>query len=341
MAMPTSVEIHIPANIGRYHIEDVIGEGASGVVCRGKDTQLDRVVAIKIVHPKLIGTSHAERTFLAEARTLARLDHPGIVPIYDVGRTDDGLFFMIAKLIVGTDLATKLREQPPTRVRAVEIVARVAEALEYAHQQCLVHRDIKPTNILLDGDGQPILIDFGLALAEENIGQGPTLVGTVPYMSPEQSRREGHRVDARSDIYSMGVVLYEMLAGRRPFVCDRPSELLQMIRATEAPPLRSLDATIPAELERICMRAMAKRVSDRYRFAREMADDLRHWLTDPSEAHLPRGPELDKPAAAAGAPIVPRGLRSFGARDADSFLDLLPGPRDRAGLPDSIAFWKA
>lgn len=343
---PSSELSDLPANICRYRVTGRIAAGSFGEVLRARDDDLNRDVAIKVPHAELLAAENALETFLAEARVLASLDHAGIMPVYDVGCTEDGLYFLVTKLVDGADLKGRLKVLRFLPAEAAEIAARVAEALHCAHRGGLVHRDVKPANILLDAEGQPILIDFGLALSAENVGKGPTLVGTVPYMSPEQSRREGHRVDARSDIYSLGVVLYEMLAGRRPFDHDDQAEMLHLIRTQEPPPLQMLDRTIPEELERICLKALAKRVSERYATALEMAEDLKYWLASqsamaPAAVKTSTAKESSRTSAKkSGKHIVPRGLRSFGVRDAGFFLDLLPGPRDRDGLPDSIAFWK-
>jgi len=228
---------------------------------------------------------------------------------------------------------------------------------------------VKPGNILIGKDGKPYVVDFGLALREENIGKGPKYAGTPAYMSPEQARGEGHRVDGRSDVFSLGVVFYELLAGRQPFRGDTHAELLEQVTSYEARPLRQYDEKLPKELERICHKAMAKRASERYSSAHDMAEDLRHFLHEQAVIESGASPggvapaasetkasaaastsvgSNATPAASVGTrssdnqpiKIVPKGLRSFDAHDADFSLELLPGPRDREGLPDSLRFWK-
>ena len=157
----------------------------------------------------------------------------------------------------------------------------MAEALHHAHRKGLVHRDVKPGNILIDASGRPFVVDFGLALQEENVGRGPQYAGTPAYMSPEQARGEGHRVDGRSDVFSLGVVFYELLVGRHPFRADTPAELLDRIANFEPRPPRQYDDGVTKELERICLKALAKRASERYTTAKDMADDLNHYLSAP------------------------------------------------------------
>ena len=366
----------LPPRIGRYRIDRLLGKGGFGLVYLARDDQLARPVAIKVPHSRLILRGEDAEAYLTEARTVANLDHPNIVPVYDIGSTAEFPCFVVSKFIDGTDLAAKLNHSPLSLQEAVELVATVAEALHHAHKQGLVHRDIKPGNILLDKTGEPFVVDFGLALREQYVGKGPCFAGTPAYMSPEQARGEGHRVDSRSDIFSLGVVMYELLTGRRPFQGDSKQELLEKIGTFEVRPPRQWDDAIPKEVERICVKSLAKRAVERYTTAKDMADDLRYWLLHPLSAdrnpaevyggvadHVP-GPHLPppsnlgnsgRPATPAGPAvspitpssdrqvpkIIPKGLRSFDANDADFFLELLGGPRDRNGLPDSIRFWKS
>jgi serine/threonine protein kinase/class 3 adenylate cyclase/predicted ATPase len=278
-AVPPDEQEEPPAAYGRYTVLGFLGKGGFGSVYLGHDGQLDRSVAIKV--PRL-GRRSAPDTvarFLQEARRVARLKHPGIVTIFDVG-VQDGHVFLVTDYVEGASLGAKLRERRLTWQESARIAAAVADALACAHEQRIVHRDVKPSNILLTRDLAPVLLDFGLALGDEDdgVGQRDLILGTPQYMSPEQARGEGHRIDGRTDLFSLGAVLYTMLTGRPPFGATDVQELLRQVRDDDPQPPRQLVREVPRELERICLKAMAKRISDRYTTANDLADDLRRVL---------------------------------------------------------------
>ncbi|MEZ6127570.1 MAG: protein kinase [Planctomycetaceae bacterium] len=316
---------------GRYRLDRVLGEGAFGRVYLGYDEDLLRQVAIKVPTKERFRTPDDAESYLAEARTVAGLDHPNIVPVYDMGRSQDGSVYVVSRYVDGSTLQNVISEARPGQREAAVLMATVARALDHAHGKRLIHRDVKPANILIDGSsGTPFVADFGLAIREEDYLKENAIAGTPAYMSPEQAQGEGHRLDGRSDLFSLGVILYELLTGSKPFRGSSPLETLHKVTTENPQPPRERQPEISPELERICLKALSKRASDRYGSAGAFAEDLDDWLK----------PKADSEVKKTDVSIVPRGLRSFGAEDADFFLDLLPGPRNRDGLPESLAFWK-
>jgi eukaryotic-like serine/threonine-protein kinase len=268
-----------PSSIGRYELGDVIGRGAFGVVHRAYDTTLRRAVALKRPRPGAVERPAAVERFLREARAVAGLRHPGIVAVHDAGQAD-GELYLVSDLIEGRNLAEELAGRRPSFRRSAGWVAALAEALAHAHGLGVIHRDVKPSNVLIDADDRVFLTDFGLAKSdggEATLTLHGQVVGTPAYMAPEQAGAEKGPVDARTDVYSLGVVLYELLTGSRPFVGTGPM-LLARIREEEPKPPRRLDDAIPRDLETVCLKAMAKRPGDRYADAASFAADLRRWL---------------------------------------------------------------
>jgi eukaryotic-like serine/threonine-protein kinase len=265
------------STIAHFELLEEIGLGASGMVWRARDARLDRIVAVKFPRQERLTDTERQR-FLREGRAAAKLRHPNIVTLFDVGE-DQGRAFIVSELVEGDNLRRWLDERQPSTRNAAELVAQLAEALHHAHEQGVIHRDLKPANVLIDGEGQPHITDFGLAkmTADTAMTLEGHILGTPAYMSPEQARGDVGKVDRRTDVYGLGAVLYEMLSGEPPFTGDVSSIVHQVIHV-EPRTLRKLVPAVPRDLETICLRAMDKEPSRRYPSAQEMAVDLRRYL---------------------------------------------------------------
>ncbi|MGH8662616.1 MAG: serine/threonine-protein kinase [Burkholderiales bacterium] len=303
-----------PRTLGRYELLAELGKGAMGVVYRANDPLLDRLVAIKTVSMSLDPQEMAEyeTRFYQEAKAAGSLNHPNIVTIYDVGKSGN-LAYMAMEFLQGEELRSLLAgDQPLPVARAVDISAQVAEGLAYAHQHGVVHRDVKPANIMLSVNGRAKITDFGIARmrSAEVKTQTGIVLGSPRYMSPEQVA--GKRAEPRSDIFSLGVILYEMLTGRPPFTGEDVTSVMFQIMNLVPPPPSSINARVPEVLDFIVAKAIAKAVEDRYAGAEEFAQDLRevakqidttvHVL---SATRPPVPPKLDRDAAQALAQSLP------------------------------------
>jgi serine/threonine protein kinase len=275
----TLQELDLPHTLAdRYRLDALIGVGGFGRVYKGFDTWLDRPVAVKV--PKVdrpVGVEEVDQCRI-EAKKVARLRHPNIVPVHDVGK-DGGSCFIVSEWIEGVNLANRIKVERLPHREVSRVIAEVADALGHAHAHGYVHRDIKPANILLDGSGRAYLTDFGIAVVEEELLKDVGAAGTLPYMAPEQLNGGLGRADHRADIYALGVVFFELLTGRRPFRAASPFHLREQILAGDVPPPRSIETSVPEALEQFCLRCLAQSPDDRYQDSDSLAADLRTFLS--------------------------------------------------------------
>lgn len=355
--------------LGRYQLVEMVGRGGFGVVYLGTDPRLKREVAIKI--PRRLGDRepHSWDDLINEARSVAGLSHESLIRVYDVGTLDDGVPYVVMEYVHGRTLREFVRQSSVSPRDALKIVLSIAQGLRYAHRHSIVHRDLKPSNIMIDRDGRVRIADFGLAvdLTDPMRRDSRKLAGTLAYMAPEQIRGENHRLDGRTDIWAVGVIMYWMLTGRRPFQASDPQKLAEQICLVEPAPIRQLVDRLPPEAERICAKCLSKTMAGRYQNATDLIDDLEsllaYFLPDvgadqPDDVFTSAESEESAESASLGSsssrtsqrsatepeaiidgPVVPKGLRPFTRFDAGFFPRILPGPRNRNGIPESIEFW--
>ncbi len=341
----------LPERVGRYPVLKWLGQGGFGVVYRAHDARSGKDVAIKVLREELCEIVPQRVAFEKEAETAKRLSHANLVQVYGLEHDEARRPFIVEQYVDGPSLLEWALAKPRGADEVIAMMIPVAEAIAYLHRSRLFHRDLKPNNILLDSAGRPYVSDFGLAIHESELQlREGEVAGTFGYMAPEQIRGRTKRVDGRTDIWSMGVILYELLAGRLPFGgVSRPSGseeyfalLTEAIEENDPEPLRTFAPGLSRDLEDICLRCLEKEKRHRFKTGDDLAEALRRYRDRQNRDWQQQDAEetaVPTPAGMATLAVVPRGLRSFERGDEDFFLDLLPGPRDQAGLPSCVSFW--
>ena len=282
-APPVKIAAHadeLLGELGDYELLEVVGRGGQGVVFRARQKSLNRIVALKVISlGQWASTAHLKR-FRLEAEAAARLEHPGIVPIHEVGEREGSCYFSM-KFVEGGQLDQVAKRQPIPHRRAVELIAKVSRTVHYAHEHGILHRDIKPGNILLDAKGEPHLTDFGLARlveSESSVTHTLDVLGTPSYMAPEQAAGNNAAVGSVTDVYGLGAVLYQLLTGHPPFAGGTTYETIKLVLETEPRQPRQLNPKIDRDLSTICLKSLEKDPKRRYPSALALAEDLERWL---------------------------------------------------------------
>src|SRR5438445_369478 len=267
-------------DFGDYELLEQIGRGGQGVVFRAHQKSLNRTVALKVISlGQWASEAHVKR-FRREAEAAARLEHPCIVPIYEVGERDGSCYFSM-KFVEGGQLDEVIRREPMPPRRAAELIAKVARTVHYAHEPGILHRDIKPGNILLDKNGEPHLTDFGLARlveSESTVTRTLEVLGTPSYMAPEQAVGNKAHLTSATDVYGLGAVLYQLLTGQPPFAGGTTYETVRMVLETQPRPPRLLNPKVDRDISTICLKCLEKDPKRRYSSALALVEDLEHWL---------------------------------------------------------------
>src|SRR5207244_9495180 len=276
-----------PIEFGDYELLQEIGRGAQGVVYRARQKSLNRIVALKIIGlGHWAARAHIKR-FRLEAEAAARLDHPFIVPIHEIGQSNGSCYFSM-QLVEGGQLDQVVKRGPMRFQQAVELVAKLARTVHHAHERRILHRDIKPGNILLDVKGDPHLTDFGLARlleTESTVTRTTEALGTPSYMAPEQARGNNGRLSSATDVYGLGAVLYQLLTGHPPFVGATSYETIRLVLETDPRQPRILNPKVDRDLSTVCLKCLEKDPKQRYSSALELAEDLEHWMRhEPTQA---------------------------------------------------------